>query len=307
MIYETVRSRIDTALNRGRCGLWDWDLARGRIFWSHSMFAILGLDPRDELMTFGEVSKLVHPDDIKLYQVAAELADAKTSAIDHEFRMMHADGTLGLAARALRAGAAGRTSRRPASDRHRRRYHRTEVAGGKDRRRRHAPARRDRDHPRGVRSVGRRQPAGAVQFQFPDPAQSAGPAIAKPAPVTKPWSPPAASTSSAPRAPAKIRWSGRPHLRGAARRRPLAADQRAAHQGRRLCLGRHRHHRAQAQRNQAGGQRAAPDGDHRRSAQLAAQAGIRRPSSSPTSRANMPRRRTAPKRPTRPSPNSWPT
>ena len=42
-IYDTVRSRIDTALNRGRCGLWDWDLARGRIFWSHSMFAILGL------------------------------------------------------------------------------------------------------------------------------------------------------------------------------------------------------------------------------------------------------------------------
>ena len=32
VIYDTVRSRIDTALNRGRCGLWDWDLARGRIF-----------------------------------------------------------------------------------------------------------------------------------------------------------------------------------------------------------------------------------------------------------------------------------
>ena len=92
LIYDTVRSRIDTALNRGRCGLWDWDLARGRIFWSHSMFAILGLTAKDELMTFGEVSRLVHPDDIKLYEVAAELADAKASAIDHEFRMRAADG-----------------------------------------------------------------------------------------------------------------------------------------------------------------------------------------------------------------------
>src|SRR3954466_3869887 len=91
-IYDTVRSRIDTALNRGRCGLWDWDLARGRIFWSHSMFAILGLAPRDDLMTFGEVSQLVHPDDIKLYEVAAQLADARTSAIDHDFRMHHASG-----------------------------------------------------------------------------------------------------------------------------------------------------------------------------------------------------------------------
>jgi two-component system cell cycle sensor histidine kinase PleC len=91
-IYDTVRSRIDTALNRGRCGLWDWDLARGRIFWSHSMFAILGLAPRDDLMTFGEISQLVHPDDIKLYEVAAQLADAKTNAIDHDFRMHHASG-----------------------------------------------------------------------------------------------------------------------------------------------------------------------------------------------------------------------
>ena len=33
LINDAVRGRIDTALNRGRCGLWDWDLSRGRIFW----------------------------------------------------------------------------------------------------------------------------------------------------------------------------------------------------------------------------------------------------------------------------------
>ena len=77
LIHETVRKRIDTALNRGRCGLWDWDLARGRIFWSHSMFAILGLEPRDRLLSFGEVNALVHPEDLDLYHLAAQLADAK--------------------------------------------------------------------------------------------------------------------------------------------------------------------------------------------------------------------------------------
>ncbi len=91
-IYDTVRSRIDTALNRGRCGLWDWDLARGRIFWSHSMFAILGLPAKDELLTFGEVTSLVHPDDVRLYELAADLAEAKASTIDHAFRMRHANG-----------------------------------------------------------------------------------------------------------------------------------------------------------------------------------------------------------------------
>jgi two-component system, cell cycle sensor histidine kinase PleC len=92
LIYEMVRSRIDTALNRGRCGLWDWDLARGRIFWSHSMFAILGLRPKDELLSFGEVNTLVHPSDLHLYELASRLADATTNSIDHDFRMRHAHG-----------------------------------------------------------------------------------------------------------------------------------------------------------------------------------------------------------------------
>ncbi|HEY4919629.1 MAG TPA: ATP-binding protein [Xanthobacteraceae bacterium] len=91
-IYDTVRGRIDTALNRGRCGLWDWDLARGRIFWSHSMFAILGLDPRDDLLTFGEIGALAHPADIRLYELATQIADGKTKSIDRAFRMRHARG-----------------------------------------------------------------------------------------------------------------------------------------------------------------------------------------------------------------------
>jgi two-component system cell cycle sensor histidine kinase PleC len=92
VIHEMVRRRVDTALNRGRCGLWDWDLARGRIFWSQSMFAILGLAPRDQLLNFGEVNDLVHPDDVTLYELGKQVAAGKTAAIDREFRMRHAEG-----------------------------------------------------------------------------------------------------------------------------------------------------------------------------------------------------------------------
>ncbi len=92
LIHDTVRGRIDTALNRGRCGLWDWDLARGRVFWSHSMFDMLGLPAKDELLTFGELNALVHKRDIDLYELARQLADSKVAAIDHAFRMRHADG-----------------------------------------------------------------------------------------------------------------------------------------------------------------------------------------------------------------------
>src|SRR5690349_11704475 len=92
LIHDTVRGRIDTALNRGRCGLWDWDLARGRVFWSRSMFDILGLPAKDDLLTFGEVSALVHADDIDLYELATQLADGRLQSINHAFRMRHAQG-----------------------------------------------------------------------------------------------------------------------------------------------------------------------------------------------------------------------
>ena len=62
-IHARVHGRIDTALNRGRCGLWDWDLARGRIYWSASMYAMLDMEVRSEFLSFGEVNDLVHPGD----------------------------------------------------------------------------------------------------------------------------------------------------------------------------------------------------------------------------------------------------
>ncbi|MFZ1152542.1 MAG: ATP-binding protein [Xanthobacteraceae bacterium] len=92
IINDTVRGRVDTALNRGRCGLWDWDLARGRVFWTHSMYEMLGLPQKDDLLTFGEVDALVHKDDIDLYELATQLADGKLQSIDHAFRMRHAHG-----------------------------------------------------------------------------------------------------------------------------------------------------------------------------------------------------------------------
>jgi two-component system, cell cycle sensor histidine kinase PleC len=92
LINDAVRGRIDTALNRGRCGLWDWDLSRGRIFWSQSMFTMLGLDARSDLLTFGEVNALVKSDDIDLFAVADQLISSKLDHIDQTFRMQHTDG-----------------------------------------------------------------------------------------------------------------------------------------------------------------------------------------------------------------------
>jgi two-component system cell cycle sensor histidine kinase PleC len=91
-VCEKLRRRIDSALNRGRCGLWDWDIARGRLYWSDSMYELLGYDRLDEFLSFGEVNAMVHPDDGDLYMLADQLAGSRATHVDHEFRIRAANG-----------------------------------------------------------------------------------------------------------------------------------------------------------------------------------------------------------------------
>ncbi|MFN7167862.1 MAG: ATP-binding protein [Pannonibacter sp.] len=92
-IYAATRARIDTALTHGRCGLFDWDLARGRVFWSASLYDLLGREPKDDILGFGEISDLTHPDDIDLYALAESLLTSGETTVDRMFRMRHANGS----------------------------------------------------------------------------------------------------------------------------------------------------------------------------------------------------------------------
>ncbi len=103
--------RMDKALDRGHCGLWDWDIARGRIFWSKSMYDILGLDTKGEFLSYGEVAERLHPDDEPLDQLVDVMLRGGRPAIDHEFRMKHCDGHwVWLRARAELSEAPGQDS-----------------------------------------------------------------------------------------------------------------------------------------------------------------------------------------------------
>ena len=90
---ERVRgARFDLALNRGRCGLWTWDLESGRIHWSASMFDLLEIDERPSHWTIGELQRLVHPDDQTLETIARIATERRGDCVDIEFRMQAADG-----------------------------------------------------------------------------------------------------------------------------------------------------------------------------------------------------------------------
>ena len=87
-----MRKRVDAALGSGRCGLWDWDIARGRIHWSDSMFGLLGLDPEPRSLSFGELKVRLHPQDGDLAAIVETIVASGSSGMDHEFRIRNARG-----------------------------------------------------------------------------------------------------------------------------------------------------------------------------------------------------------------------
>jgi two-component system cell cycle sensor histidine kinase PleC len=91
-VCDRVSRRIDAALSRGRCGLLDWDIARGRVYWSNSLYELLGYERRDEFLSFGEFNAMVHPEDSDLYTLAGRLASMSAASIDHDFRIRSASG-----------------------------------------------------------------------------------------------------------------------------------------------------------------------------------------------------------------------
>lgn len=91
-IYIDAHQRIDMALVRGRCGLWDWDMVRGKMYWSRSMYDMLGYEPCETMLSFGEVDAIIHPEDGNLFELANQIVAREIDHIDQVFRMRHADG-----------------------------------------------------------------------------------------------------------------------------------------------------------------------------------------------------------------------
>ncbi len=91
-IYSKTQERFHMALRHGGSGLWDWDLARGAMFWSPSMYELLGHRPDNALLSVGDVAGLIHEGDTDLVGLADTLLHSREGQVDREFRMRHADG-----------------------------------------------------------------------------------------------------------------------------------------------------------------------------------------------------------------------
>ena len=90
--HSARKLRFETALSRARCGLWDWDISRGRIMWSPSMSMLVGLPAEERVLSLGELEDMTHPEDRHFRELAEEIVSGSTDWIDRTFRLKHTDG-----------------------------------------------------------------------------------------------------------------------------------------------------------------------------------------------------------------------
>jgi two-component system, cell cycle sensor histidine kinase and response regulator CckA len=83
---------LTAALDAGRVGLWEWDLATGELRWSEGVGPLFGLEPGTLRSTFQAYLESIYPDDRARVEEALRSAAADGGEYDIEHRVPTADG-----------------------------------------------------------------------------------------------------------------------------------------------------------------------------------------------------------------------
>ena len=86
---ETQRS---IALDAGNMGIWSWDIAENRVYWSVETEKIFGLAPGSFPQTFDAYKQYIHPQDSAMLQQRIEQALRSGNKYHVEHRIVRADG-----------------------------------------------------------------------------------------------------------------------------------------------------------------------------------------------------------------------
>ena len=90
---EMLSVRFDIAARAARAGVWEWQEETDEIWWNETMFAIYGVSAATFRPTYGNVCRLIHPDDLAHAEAAWGEA-VNSSALHVEFRVIRSDGTI---------------------------------------------------------------------------------------------------------------------------------------------------------------------------------------------------------------------
>ncbi|HWP65989.1 MAG TPA: MASE1 domain-containing protein [Candidatus Limnocylindria bacterium] len=88
---EEGEQRLRLALEAGRMGVWDWDIATDRVRWSDNLPAIFGVDPADFPKQASGLLRFIHPDDRARVEHSVREA-LERGSFEFEFRTPGRDG-----------------------------------------------------------------------------------------------------------------------------------------------------------------------------------------------------------------------
>ncbi|MER0237624.1 ATP-binding protein [Fulvimarina sp. MAC8] len=90
--YLETHDLVDTALSLGRSGLWDWNVSRGEIQLSRSLYELLGFAPSSASIGFAELEPRLHPADLGVKSSLCRVIAGNIKSFDRTFRLRHTDG-----------------------------------------------------------------------------------------------------------------------------------------------------------------------------------------------------------------------
>jgi PAS domain S-box-containing protein len=91
---RAAESRLSLALEAGRIGTWEWDVATGRLVWDARQQELFGLAPGSFDESVETFLNLVHPEDRERLRAQTELQKSGFGRSQNEFRIVRPDGSI---------------------------------------------------------------------------------------------------------------------------------------------------------------------------------------------------------------------
>jgi two-component system cell cycle sensor histidine kinase PleC len=91
-VLRRTEERFELAVAGAKCGIWDWDLRSGRVYWSAAMGQLLGMARKARVMSRDEILARLHPDDRPEFEQIETSIQEGATHYDKVFRLRHEDG-----------------------------------------------------------------------------------------------------------------------------------------------------------------------------------------------------------------------
>ncbi len=91
---RNLSDRLTLALKSGAIATWDWHIPDNTLIWDERMFELFGITPDQFTNSYDDWANRLHPDDRASAIAANHLALQGKKDYDHEFRVVHPDGTI---------------------------------------------------------------------------------------------------------------------------------------------------------------------------------------------------------------------